>query len=270
MTTGPSERAVSASHMFRAPSLRWLLIAALAAVGCGTLAANASTASGRSRPPRGGLEIASRVFGRRYCELLLVHRSTTGFAADVYNSYGLNNCPAAAWNAIDTTAVAKANRAIIAVRNGPRFWTMDKIEKYRQGHEVIKDLGGLRMIAEAVLSLKTLSAAPYTIHRVDRETTFIYNAGRTVYELRASDASMWVMQSWSQQVDPTLNQRDLANLGSKLKLPAGWTYRRHRLTRPLEVVTVRAAAEVLQDNLGNTYSRLPVGAAPQSSPASGH
>jgi hypothetical protein len=59
--------------------------------------------------------------GRRYCELLIVHKVSTGLVADVYNTFGLNNCPPSAWKAIDTTAFAKANHAITAVRTGPRF-----------------------------------------------------------------------------------------------------------------------------------------------------
>jgi hypothetical protein len=216
----------------------------------------ASSAFGRSKRARSHLEVAAHVFGRRYCELFLVHRTAGGFAAGVFNTYGLNKCPEATWKAIDTSTVAKANNALLAVRNGPRYWAMSTIEKYQSGPQVIKNLGGLRMIEEAVISLPTLSTAPYTIHHVDRTTTFIWNAGQTVYELHGADGSTWVMQSWSQQIDPTLSQEDLARLGSRLKLPAGWSYRTRRLTKPLKVVTVRTAAQVLQDDLGNTYSRL--------------
>jgi hypothetical protein len=216
-----------------------------------------SSAVGRSRPSGNHLEVAAHVFGQRYCELLLVHNTAGGFAAAVFNTYGLNRCPQAAWDTIDTTAVAKANNALIAVRNGPRYWAMTRIEKHQGGSQVIENLGGLRMIEEAVISLPTLSTTPYTVHHVDRATTFIWNAGQTVYELRGADGSKWVMQSWSQQIDPTLVRTDLARLDSRLKLPRGWSYRTRRLTKSLRVITVRTAAQVLQDDLGNTYSRLP-------------
>jgi hypothetical protein len=228
-------------------------VCAVASIGWagGGAAALARAGSGKST-----LEVARHVFGRRYCELLLVHKHGSGIAAHVYNTYGLNNCPKAAWKAIDTTAVAKANGAIVALRNGPRFWAMDTIEKHQHGRPLVKDLGGLRMTEEAVVSATNLSTSPYTIHRVDRATTFIFNAGRTVYELHGADGSRWVMQSWSQQIDPTLSLGQLAGLGSRLKLPAGWSYHVVHLTRPLRVVTVKTAAEVLQDDLDNTYSRL--------------
>jgi hypothetical protein len=205
---------------------------------------------------KNALEVAKQVFGQRYCELLLVHKHGDGFAADVYNTYGLNKCPEAAWNAIDTTTVAKHNGALVALRNGPRYWAMNTIQKHQHGRPVIKDLGGVRMTEEAVVSATNLKASPYTVHRVDRATTFTYNAGQTVYELHGADGSRWVMQSWSQQIDPTLKLRQLAGLGSRLKLPAGWSYHVVHLKRPLSVVTVNTAAEVLQDDLDDTYSRL--------------
>ena len=202
------------------------------------------------------LVVASKVFGRRYCELFVVRKLASGFAADVFNTYGLNSCPAARWNAIDTGAVAKANHALVVVRNGPRYWAMDEIEKYRQGHELIKNLGGLRMIQEAVLSLTSLSTKPYTVHRVNRTTIFMWNKGRRIYELHRPDGSTWVMQAWSQQIDPKLGAKDLVGLGKRLKLPAGWRYGSVRLTRPLRVVTVNTDAQVLQDDLDNSYSHV--------------
>lgn len=227
-----------------------------AGLSVSAVAIGAATALARAGSGKTTLEVATHVFGRRYCELLLVHKRGQGITAEVYNTYGLNKCPPAAWHAIDTTAVAKANDALVALRNGPRFWAMNTIEKYQHGRPVVRNLGGLQMTEEAVLSATKLSTAPYTIHRVDRTATFIYNAGQTVYELHGSDGSRWVMQSWSDQIDLTLDVGQLARLGSRLKLPVGWSYHVVHLTRRLRVVTVNTAAEVLQDNFGDTYSRV--------------
>jgi hypothetical protein len=229
----------------------WAAVLSVLTVAIGGAAAIARAGSGKTT-----LEVATHVFGRRYCEVLLVHRHGSAITADVYNTYGLNKCPEAAWNKIDTTAVAKANGALVALRNGPRFWAMNTIEKQQHGRRVIKNLGGLQMTKEATLSVTNLSSGPYTIHRVSRATTFIYNARQTIYELHGRDGSKWVMQSWSEQIYTTLNAGQLAGLGSRLKLPAGWSYDVVHLTRQLRVVTVKTAADVLQDNLGDTYSRV--------------
>jgi hypothetical protein len=220
------------------------------------LAGGGAAAVARPAADKSTLEVAKHVFGQRYCELLLVHKHGAVIAADVYNTYGLDKCPEAAWKAINTTTVAKHNGAIVALRNGPRYWAMNTIQKHQQGQRVIKDLGGTRMTEEAVVSSKSLTSSPYTVHRVDRATTFIYNAGQTVYELHGAGGSRWVMQSWSQQIDATLKLSQLSGLGSRLKLPAGWSFHVVHLKQPLRVVTVKTAAEVLQDDLDDTYSRL--------------
>ena len=106
-----------------------------------------------------------------------------------------------------------------ATDRGTGRWTESRSTGRR--HEVIKDLGGLRMIEEAVLPLQSLSTKPYTIHKVDRTTIFVWNKGRRVYELHGPDGSTWVMQSWSQQIDPKLGVKDLPGLGKRLKLPTG-------------------------------------------------
>jgi hypothetical protein len=200
--------------------------------------------------------VVTGVHGRRYCELFLVHNSAAGLVADVYNTFGLNTCPEAAWNAIDVTAVARAHHAMVAVRNGPRFWLMDAIHKVRRGPEVRATFGSLRMAEEATLAVGQLRAVPFTVHRVNRATEFDYRRGRRVYELLAPHGALWVMQSFSRQVDLSLTEKALRHLGSRLTLPKGWRYRVLSLRRPLRIVTVRTAAQVLQDNLGDTYSRV--------------
>jgi hypothetical protein len=221
-------------------------LALAAAVLC--LAAPAATA-------RAPLK-AANVFGKRYCELFAVHKAGNGFIADVYNTFGINDCPQATWNAIDTAAVATSLHALGVVRNGPRFWLMNKIEKIQQGHRVVKNLGGLRMAEVAQLILSSLSTTPFTTHMVDRATTFTWNAGSTVYELRGPGGSTWVMQSYSRQIDSSLTVGQLATLAANLQLPAGWSYHVKTLKQPLAVVTVHKNAQVVQDNLDDTYSRV--------------
>ena len=63
------------------------------------------------------------------------------------------------------------------------------------------------------------------------------------------------MQSWSQQIDPSLDEAALVDLTPKLSLPEGWTYSTRVLTTELRVVTMDQPAMVLQDDLGNSYSQ---------------
>ncbi len=240
--------------MLRRPTLLRRCLAALGATSAltGAIAATAPAAPHTSAPKP---TVVTGVFGRRYCEILLVHRVAGQLRANVYNTYGLNNCPPAAWKKVDFTAVAKRNHALLAVQNGPRFWLMNSITKNWRGAKVIKDLGGIRMIEEASIVIGT-QTGPYSVHHVDRSTTFAWQAGQRVYELVEPSGITWVMQSYSRQIDPNLSRSQLATLGSRLHLPSGWHYRVRTLKKPLRVVTVKTAAQVLQDNFDNTYSRI--------------
>jgi hypothetical protein len=176
--------------------------------------------------------------------------------ADVYNSYPLNACANDLWTKLDTGAIAKKENFPIAILNGPRYWLMDTIEKTGDADGIRKNFGGIEMIRRATVEVGKLADAtkPYTLHRVNRKTVFEFDAGRMVYELTTSGGTKFVMQSWSQQTDPKLEEADLAPLGSRLHLPLGWTYKARRLTAPLRVVTTKTDARVLQDDFRNSYS----------------
>jgi len=194
---------------------------------------------------------------KRYCEVLLVRIDQGNASADVYNTYPLNDCPAAKWTQLVPKTIAAAEGVPVAILNGPRYWLMDSVEKTKSPAQVRKVFGGLTMIREASLNIGSIAAAskPYTLHNVNRSTVFTFDAGTTVYELTAADGTAYVMQSWSQQVDPNLSAAQLAGLGARFHLPAGWTYHARTLVSPLRVVTRTTDAEVVQDDFKNTYSR---------------
>lgn len=73
------------------------------------------------------------VSGKRYGEVLLVEIGASGPQASVYNTFGLNDCPAQLWSALDAQAIASENGAAAALLNGPRYWLMNTIEKAPQG-----------------------------------------------------------------------------------------------------------------------------------------
>ena len=194
------------------------------------------------------------VSGKRYGEVLLVIPGEAGPQATVYNSFPLNDCPAELWSALDPHAIATENGAAAALLNGPRYWLVNDIEKESQGPQVTKTFGGIEMIQQATVLLSSMNPAPFTINKVSRHTVFVFNAGEEVYELIDPDGRRWVMQTWSQVADPNLSRDDLPGLASRLELPAGWTYQPRVLTGELRVDTRNQAAQVLQDDLTNSYS----------------
>jgi hypothetical protein len=194
--------------------------------------------------------------GKRYGEVLLVTPGEAGPQATVYNSYPLNDCPADLWSALDAKAIATENGAATALLNGPRYWLMNEIEKVTQAPRIVKNFGGIDMLLQAQVLLSAMNPAPYTANQVHRHTVFTYDAGEEVYELQDPALRRWVMQTWSQIVDPNLSRSDLHGLGERLNLPDGWKYQARTLTEPLRIDTTTHAAQVLQDDLTNSYSLL--------------
>ncbi|GJO21522.1 hypothetical protein NJB1507_19380 [Mycobacterium marinum] len=192
--------------------------------------------------------------GKRYGEVLLVEIGESGPQATVYNSFPLNDCPAELWSALDAQALAAENGVAAALLNGPRYWLMNSIEKEPQGLPETKSFGGIEMLKQATVQMSSMSPAPYTVNRVNRHTVFVFNAGAEIYELIDPGGQRWVMQTWSQVVDPNLARADLPGLAARLDLPEGWSYEPRVLAETLRVDTTNRPAHVTQDDLSNSYS----------------
>jgi hypothetical protein len=191
----------------------------------------------------------------RYCEVVLLRTGDNGLYAEVWNTMGRSECPQDEWEALDTAAIAAENGAITALTNGPRYWTLDSIDATAQLTAPITTFGTIEMFRGATVELGAglPSTVPYTQRPVARDTVFRFDAGTTVYELTAPDGAVYVMQSYSQKIDPTLTADGLASLGDRLTLPAGWTFSTRVLDAELEVRDVDGVAVVVQDDFENTY-----------------
>lgn len=192
----------------------------------------------------------------RYCEILELKSLPPDAKVVIWNTIGLNDCPAAWWDGFDAGALAAELGDPYVVLNGPRHFLMDSA-KARTGQ--VRRFHGKRMRKVATLPIATfadLAQVPYRERSVSRLNTWHWRAGRKVYELLAPDGATYVMQSYSQIVDPSLDITDLGSLGERLALPRGWSYRVRRLRKPL-TLRARGSATILQDELKNTYQRIP-------------
>jgi hypothetical protein len=196
--------------------------------------------------------------GKRYCEVLLARVADGRLNAEVWNSYGLNHCPDAAWKALDPAAIKADRNVLAALLNGPRYWLMDAIEKKPNGERQTTTFGTIEMFRAASVDLGPIppDLAPYTERHVARDTAFEFEKGAEVYELVAADGRVFIMQSYSQQHSPSLAEADLPGLAAQLTPPAGWAYRVRKLDATLRVLTPGAQATVLQDDLSNTYQLI--------------
>ena len=199
----------------------------------------------------------SDIRGMRYCEILLVTPGDALVHVDVFNTFGLNDCPDAAWSQVDATQVATDAGVPLAMLNGPRYWMMDAFENSSLLDPTPRTLGGLQMrhggsIDLPLAAVTGLGKAPYTGTTVQRDTTVRFDAGKAVYELVGPDGKVYDMQSYSvQKVAQTEN--DLATLGARLTLPQGWTYRTRTLVDPLRISADGGLATIIQDDFANSY-----------------
>jgi hypothetical protein len=219
-----------------------------------TVAAPAASPAGATRV---GERSTFHMHGRRYCEYFIVKGQLPRLSADVWNTYGLNDCPARQWNASDAAGLAKQLGAVAVVLNGPRYWLIDGARLVLPpGSRVTRFPSGLRMRKVASIEVPvhdgTPGAAPYTELTVDRRNTFTWSRRYPVYELVSPGGRAYVMQSFSRIVDRSLRLTDLRTLGRRLELPPGWRFRTRRLSHDF-ALTTRGKAAVLQDDLQDTY-----------------
>ncbi len=191
----------------------------------------------------------------RYGELLLATIDGDSVVADVYTTFTLNDCPSELWDPVDAASVAAEHGCTMVVKNGPRYWTLDSIERGQTGEFELARFAGLDMarIASVRVPLDAVGSRAYRESSVDRRALFAFDAGSAVYELVDPAGAVFVMQSYCISVDPTLTASTLAALGERLALPDGWTFRSRLLDRELVVDTRSTQAVVVQDELQNSY-----------------
>ena len=165
---------------------------------------------------------------KRYGEVFIVKQS----GVEVYNTTGLNDCPAALWDALDLDAIKKQHGAMAVQKNGPHFWMMDWQELSLGGQA---SFGGLqaRWAARAPLSAVQKGASgaePYKVYTPAKKQKMVYSKGKPVYELVDPDGNAYVLQARNEE----LPMESLETLGEKLKLlPRGWQYRSRVLSEDL-------------------------------------
>lgn len=195
--------------------------------------------------------------GKRYCEVIVAKNRWTLY---VYNSFGLNDCPPKLWRKMTTEGIQKETHASWIKLNGPRYWLIDGFKSSSMLSNEHKVFGGLEMREAGVLHIglseMMKGAAPYLTHTVHRHTTYVFRANSRIYELINPQGKVFVMQSYSVQKHPQ-TEASLSNLGSQLKLPAGWKFKTGMLTSEKHLTAVDDKAIVIQDNYSNTYQEAP-------------
>lgn len=221
---------------------------ALLATAAATVTAGAAIAS--AAPPRAGVK---GIHDARYCEIIELKGAPPDATAVVWNTIGQDTCPQSIWGKFDAAKLAKERGDTAVVLNGPRHFLMDAAGAVAGGHHTFHGLKTTKVATIPIRTVADIARIPYTDRTIDRNNYWSWKKGRTLFELVAPGGDVYVMQSYSQIVDPKLTLSQLPALGRRLKLlPPGWHYRTRKLKRPY-VLDVTRSATILQDDLQNTY-----------------
>jgi hypothetical protein len=197
----------------------------------------------------------------RYCEVIPSVQQGSTVTTSVYNTLGYNYCPPGKWNKLTEDEVDQEFGSQSAKLNGPRHWVIDAAQSLGGNSSSTKTFtfGGIETGLKGVITTQanqpTVGDQFYTPNEVSRNTIWTYKAGKPVFELTGPDGSVYVMQSYAQIADKTLTYQQLAGLGSKLKLPAGWSYKSLTLTTDLNLNS-NGLATVVNDDLYDSYQKM--------------
>ena len=206
---------------------------------------------------------AENLHGVPHGEVVVFTRDTDGPGASsvLYNTLGLpDEMTDEQFRALDPEHLKTAYRADAIWLNGPRRALMDSAtaEFLDEGHA--SNVGGIPMRTVGRVHVPNLDLflsaqrPPYTELTVDRTTDWVFKRGQDVHELFAPSGAVYVMQSMSRHIDPTLEIEQLPTLGQRLELPQGWHYRVRTLEEDL-VVPARGNAHIVFDEFENNYQR---------------
>ena len=229
---------------------------------CNVAAMRAAVAAGRRRgrarmpprrqrrPPSAGLHDA------RYCEIIELKGAPPDATAVVWNTIGLNKCPAAWWNAFDAGDLARELGATLVVLNGPRHFLMDSVTA-TPGR--VRSFHGQRLRRVATIPIRTaadLARTPYTDRTVERGNTWRWKAGGASTSWSRPAATSTSCRPTRRSATRTLKIGDLRTLGRRLDLPPGWRYRTRALRR---AAGRRRAGRQGDDHPGRAPEHLPAG-----------
>jgi hypothetical protein len=222
------------------------------------LAAAPAAAAARGPHPGVAREIAVDVArDLPYCEIVAITGTPPDQVARTYDTTGASDCAAARLAAMDPGKAAEALHADSVITGPRRHWVLDQLLVFEVGET--RDLDGTR--ATLVDSRSTDAPrvggnGPYTPVEIRRITRFVFEKGKPVFLLIPPGKKIvYVMESYTDQVDRSLSLQALSRLGGRLALPRGWKFKVKKLERDLVIAPVPPGriAHVLQDDLGNAY-----------------
>ena len=176
--------------------------------------------------------------GTRLGEIVLLTRGDEFVVEVRYGSLGLTaGFTDEQWESLDQADVVASFGCDAVFMNGPRLALMDfAVGSVLDGGRVTT-FGDIPTYCwstgRGAVNMQEMNLPTYTERLVPRAIAWGFRAGSDVYELVDPQGHVYVLQSTSQRVDKTLTIEQLPDLGSRLQLPPGWSYRVETLPQDL-------------------------------------
>jgi hypothetical protein len=194
-----------------------------------------------------------------FCEVEVATGTPPDIRVQFNNTTGASDCPPDKFDAIDPQKLAQELHADRVILNPRRHWVMDQLWSYGIGET--KDFAGVKATWMGSMALQAFLAGavgkPYTPFETNRASKYLYAKGKPVYLLvPAEGKAVYVMQSYTDHFEKGLTMEKLADLGSMLSLPAGWSYKVKVLDADLTIAppAPEYTAHSIVDNFANVYA----------------
>jgi len=144
--------------------------------------------------------------------------------------------------------------------NGPRFFVVDSIKRNNIKSSELKSFHGLKMKKSLVFKIgfKDLLSGQnknYVPRKIKSNSLLQFNSGSEVYELIDPKNNIFIMQSFSNQINSDINLGNISQIGKNLKLPPKWKFRTKILKKDLLIGTKKGLT-IIQDEYRNTYLKV--------------
>jgi hypothetical protein len=199
-----------------------------------------------------------------YCEVIPDTISGDTLTEHIFNTLPFGPCLASEFAAVteedvlDAYNAAYGANATTATINGVRHWVLDTLTSTggvtSSGDTLTVDGIEFGLVGQLQTPVgdATIGTDPYVVNTVQRNTIYTFKKGFQVFELTDPSGNVYVMQSYSQQVDPSLSLEKLPDIGATDQLPPGWSYAARRLTEDL-TLTASGSTQIVNDYYRNTY-----------------
>ena len=193
------------------------------------------------------LQTLSNSRGYLYCELVFDYGEK---GSDIYSTSPLAEADLQWWEGLDLEQLAKESGAKSVHKNGPQWWSMDKVGV--MASEPV-NVAGVDMVFGAHLPPGTLKIPKYTVFSPAKFQNLVWESGKPVYQLVDADGHVYVLQGHK------VPSARLATLGKLFKdLPKGWEYRVKVLGEGLTMkLTPKTPIPSVQDEFDQIYIRIP-------------